>query len=227
MPQTLSEEWQAELGEDWREVHDKYLHTIGNLTLTGYNSELSNSTFIDKQRMEGGFRESPLRLNESLREAEQWDETTIVDRAGILLEKACKIWPHHGISQEIPPRRNTDWTLADHHYLTGEMIELFQQLRRRIQSLDVSVSEQITKYYIAYKLRTIFVSIVPQAKRLLLSLNLSFSDINDPRRWCRDMINIGHLASGDVDVSISSVDQLDYIMFLIKQAFDRQMEDRS
>ena len=74
MPQTLSEEWQAELGEDWREAHDKYLHTIGNLTLTGYNSELSNSTFIDKRRMEGGFRESPLRLNESLREAEQWDK---------------------------------------------------------------------------------------------------------------------------------------------------------
>ena len=107
------------------------------------------------------------------------------------------------------------------------MLELFQQLRGRILNLDVSVSEQITKHYIAYKLRTIFVSIVPQAKRLLLSLNLSFSDINDPRRWCRDMINIGHVASGDVDVSISSVDQLDYIMFLIKQAFEKQMADVS
>ena len=227
MPQTLSEKWQAELGEDWREAHDKYLHTIGNLTLTGYNSELSNSTFIDKRRMEGGFRESPLRLNESLREAEQWDTTTIEKRAEILSKKACKVWPHHGISQEVPPIRNTDWTLADHHYLTGEMLELFQQLRGRILNLDVSVSEQITKHYIAYKLRTIFVSIVPQAKRLLLSLNLSFSDINDPRRWCRDMINIGHVASGDVDVSISSVDQLDYIMFLIKQAFEKQMADVS
>ena len=97
------------------------------------------------------------------------------------MEKACKVWPHHGISQEVPPIRNTDWTLANHHYLTGEMLELFQQLRGRILNLDVSVSEQITKHYIAYKLRTIFVSIVPQAKRLLLSLNLPFPDINDPQ----------------------------------------------
>ena len=227
MPQTLSEEWQEELGEDWREAHDKYLHTIGNLTLTGYNSELSNSTFIDKQLMEGGFRYSPLRLNESLREAEQWDETAIADRAERLLEKACKIWPHHGIFQEIPSIRNTDWTLVDHRHLTGEMMELFQQLQQRIQELDASVREQITKHYIAYTLRTIFVSIMPQANRLLLSLNLSFSDINDPQGLCRDMTNIGHLARGDVDVGISSTDQLDYIMFLIRQAFEQQMTDRA
>ena len=227
MPQTLSEEWQEELGENWREAHDEYLHTIGNLTLTGYNSELSNSTFIDKQRMEGGFLDSPLRLNESLREAEQWDETAIVDRAEILLEKACKIWPHHGIPQEVPPITNPDWTLDNHHYLTGEMLELFQQLRQHIQTLDASIREQITKCYIAYRLRTIFVSIVPQASRLFLSLNLSFSDIDDPQGLCRDMTNIGHLASGDVGVGISSTDELDYIMFLIRQAFDRQMEDRS
>ena len=226
MPQTLSEEWQAELGENWREVHERYLHTIGNLTLTGYNLEFSNRPFRDQQRMEGGFLDSPLRLNRSLREVERWDETAIVNRGEILREQALEIWPHHGIPQEIE-QGSRNWTLADHHHLTGEMMVLFQQLQRRIQSLNVSVSEQITKHYIAYKLRTIFVSIVPQARRLLLSLNLSFSDINDPRRWCRDMRNTGHLASGDVDVSISSVDQLEYITFLIRQAFDRQMEDRS
>ena len=226
MPQTLSEEWQAELGENWREVHERYLHTIGNLTLTGYNLEFSNRPFRDQQRMEGGFLDSPLRLNRSLREVERWDETAIVNRGEILREQALEIWPHHGIPQEIE-QGSRNWTLADHHHLTGEMMVLFQQLQRRIQSLNVSVSEQITKHYIAYKLRTIFVSIVPQARRLLLSLNLSFSDINDPRRWCRDMRNTGHVASGDVDVSISSVDQLDYIMFLIKQAFEKQMADVS
>lgn len=227
MPQTLSEEWQAELGENWREAHDKHLHTIGNLTLTGYNSELSNSTFIDKQRMEGGFLDSPLRLNESLREAERWDETAIVDRAEILLEKACKIWPHHGIPQEVPPITNPDWTLADHRHLTGELMELFQQLRQRIRILDTSIREQITKRYIAYTLRTIFVGIVPQASCLFLSLNLSFSDINDPQGLCRDMTDISHAARGDVGVDISSTDELDYTMFLIKQAFDKQMADVS
>ena len=226
MPQTLSEEWQAELGENWREVHERYLHTIGNLTLTGYNSELSNRSFREKQNLPGGFRDSPLWLNQSLREVERWDEIAIVNRAEILLERALEIWPHHGIPQEIEQGQR-NWTLADHHHLTGEMMVLFQQLRGRILNLDVSVSEQITKHYIAYKLRTIFVSIVPQAKRLLLSLNLPFPDITDPRGWCRDVTNVGQLAPGDVQVGISSVDQLDDIMFLIRQAFDRQMEDRS
>ena len=101
MPQTLSEEWQSELDENWREVHERYLHTIGNLTLTGYNLEFSNRPFRDQQRMEGGFLDSQLYLNQSLREVERWNETAIVNRAEILLEKALEIWPHHGIPQEI------------------------------------------------------------------------------------------------------------------------------
>ena len=55
MPQTLPEEWQSELGENWREVHEKYRHTIGNLTLTGYNPELSNRSFRDKQKYSRWF----------------------------------------------------------------------------------------------------------------------------------------------------------------------------
>ena len=129
MPQKLSEEWHSELGENWREIHEKYLHTIGNLTLTGYNSELSNNTFIDKQLMEGGFLDSPLRLNGSLREAERWNETAIVNRTEMLLEKACKIWPDHGIPRATQQERRGNWTLDDHHYLSDEKMELFQQLQ--------------------------------------------------------------------------------------------------
>ena len=229
MPQTLSEEWQAELGENWREVHERYLHTIGNLTLTGYNLEFSNRPFRDQQRMEGGFLDSPLRLNRSLREVERWDETAIVNRGKILWEQALEIWPHHDIPQEIEEQR--DRTLADHRHLTGEMLELFQQLRKRIRRLDDSVHEQINQNYIAYKLRRNivrnFVSIKPQARCLRLMLNLPFSDIDDPQERCRNMTNVGRWSTGDVEVGISSADGLDYIVFLIRQAFDRQMEDRS
>ena len=98
MPQTPSEEWQAELGEDWRETHEIYLHTIGNLTLTGYNSELSNRSFKEKQDIPGGFLDSPLRLNRSLAEAERWDETAIEKRADELFQTALKIWTDTGVS---------------------------------------------------------------------------------------------------------------------------------
>ena len=182
MPQTLSEEWQAELGEDWSETHETYLHTIGNLTLTGYNSELSNRSFKEKQEMPGGFRNSPLRLNRSLTQAERWNKIAIEDRAEMLAEKAREIWPYHGVSQEIRPEHTGDWTLADHHHLAGEMKALFEQLRGQILNLDAPVTEQINKQTIAYRIDTIFADIVPQAKRLRLSLKLPFSDINDPHR---------------------------------------------
>ena len=226
MPQKLSEQWESELGEDWREVHEKYLHTIGNLTLTGYNPELSNRPFRQKQKITGGFCDSPLRLNESLRQATEWDETAIRDRAEMLAEKAREVWPYHGVAQVIREKQEGYWTLADHRYLTGEMMELFQQLQQRILNLDTSVSEQITKHYIAYIMNTTFVSIEPQARQLRLSLKLPFPDINDPEGSCRDLTNIGHLGLGDVGVGISSVDELDYIMFLIQQAFERQITDQ-
>ena len=228
MPQNpdLSEKWQEELGGNWREVQEKYLHTIGNLTLTGYNSELGDRPFKEKQEMPSGFCDSPLHLNRSLTEVERWDEIAIIDRTEILAEKACEIWPYHGVAQEIQERPEGYWTLADHRYLPGEMMELFQQLRKRILNLNVSVSEGITKRYIGYSMNTIFVAIMPQAKRLLLSLNLPFSDINDPRSWCRDVTNVSRDATGDVAVGISSVDDLDYIMFLVRQAFEKQKGGR-
>ena len=226
MPQTLSEEWQTELGEDWSETHETYLHTIGNLTLTGYNPELNNRSFREKQDIPGGFRDSPLCLNESLREVGRWDETTIVNRAEMLLEKACKIWPDHGVPQEIVQEPRGDSTLADHHHLTGEMMDLFQQLREHILNLDTSVSERITRRYIGYSMNTTFVVIFPRATRLRLLLNLPFSDINDPQGVCRDLANMNHHQLGDIEVGISSADQLDYIMFLIGQAFEKQIADQ-
>ncbi len=77
IPQKLTEEWKRDLGENFQEIHDKYLHTIGNLTLTGYNSEYSNKSFQEKRDMEKGFKDSPLRLNQSLRALESFGEEEI------------------------------------------------------------------------------------------------------------------------------------------------------
>ena len=107
MPQELSREWQAELGADWRYTHDRYLHTIGNLTLTGHNAELSNRPFKEKQEIYGNFHHRQLRLNASLREVERWNETAIENRAKMLSEKALKIWSDHGVD-----RKKQGWALV-------------------------------------------------------------------------------------------------------------------
>ncbi len=171
-----------------------------------------------------------MHLNQSLTAIEQWNEAAILKRAKELSKTALQIWINADVPQETLDRiealklRRT-YTLGDHPYLINEMAELFQQLQQRIQNLDASVSEQINKHYITYKIGTTFTNVEPQAKRLRLLLNLPFPDIDDPRRWCRDVTNLGKLGSGDVEIGLSSSEQLDYIMSLVKQAFESQIAD--
>ena len=94
MPQTkhLSRGWKDALGPQWELVQQKWLHTLGNLTLTGYNPEYGNKPFPEKRDMEGGFRESPLHLNEGLGQVDEWNEAAIKDRGERLARQAMTIW---------------------------------------------------------------------------------------------------------------------------------------
>lgn len=91
MPQTLTPEWKKALGQDYERIHAQYLHTIGNLTLTGYNQEYSNKSFQEKRGMEKGFKQSRLMLNESLKDLESFGEEEIKKRANDLADRALKI----------------------------------------------------------------------------------------------------------------------------------------
>ena len=98
--ENLSETWQESLGEGWRNIQETWLHTLGNMTLTGYNAEYSDRPFAEKREMKGGFRESPLRMNEGLGELDSWDETTIRARAERLANKATTVWKGPSLSEE-------------------------------------------------------------------------------------------------------------------------------
>ena len=102
MPQnsSLSPEWQQMLGANWREVQKTYLHTIGNLTLTAYNSEMSDHPFMVKMDMEGGFKESALRLNAYVVKLTEWNEQRIKERASLLADKAKQIWAFPDMTTE-------------------------------------------------------------------------------------------------------------------------------
>lgn len=89
----LRPEWQNELGVDWKNIQAQYLHTIGNLTLTGYNPELSDLSFQEKRdEKKGGFKYTPLWLNEGLAQLEHWRETEIQQRATKLAQLAVQVW---------------------------------------------------------------------------------------------------------------------------------------
>lgn len=232
MPQNenLSSEWKNMLGENWKDIHEKYLHTLGNLTLTGYNSELSDRSFAEKKSIEGGFDDSPIRLNDYLRQVENWELEHILIRAGLLAEKAKKIWRMPYLSPEVlhmykaEENEVLEYTLESYEYLKGDMLNLYNMLRKRILNIDASVREEFKKLYVAFKAYTNFVDIVPQKSRLRLSLNITFPDVIDPKGLCRDISGVGRWGNGDVEVGISNINELDDIMELIQQAFDKQMD---
>lgn len=102
MPQNpkLSKEWKKCLGPNYKEIQEKYIHTIGNLTITAYNSELSDKPFNQKRDMEKGFKDSPLYLNHYLASLDTWNEETIKTRANDLIDLALEIWPFPQVSKE-------------------------------------------------------------------------------------------------------------------------------
>ena len=95
MPQTLSNEWKKYLGKDWDKISSKYLHTIGNLTITEYNSEYGNLIFDKKKNLpEKGFSFSKIHINKDISNCERWDENAIKHHASEMLNKANKIWKY-------------------------------------------------------------------------------------------------------------------------------------
>jgi uncharacterized protein with ParB-like and HNH nuclease domain/predicted transport protein len=231
MPQNenLNIEWQQMLGENWKEIQNTYLHTLGNLTLTCYNSELSDRPFGQKKSINGGFNNSPLNLNSYLRTANEWNQNHIQQRAEQLARTACFIWQHPNVPEEkiklyaeAERREANEYTLSHYEYLNGEMVKIFEELRKKILELDESVKEEYKKLYIAYKTSTNFVDIVPQKSRLRLSLNMPFSEIIDPEHLCKDVTDLGRWGNGDVEVGVSSTSDIKKVMGFIQQALDYQ-----
>ena len=93
MPQTLSEWWQNHIGDDWEETHELFLHTIGNLTLTAYNPEMSNNDFSTKKKT---YNESHLELNKYFAPLSSWKRSEIESRADALAKQALEIWSYFG-----------------------------------------------------------------------------------------------------------------------------------
>ncbi len=93
MPQTLSEWWQNHLGDDWEETHELFLHTIGNLTLSAYNTELSNDDFTTKKQT---YNESHLDLNKYFSPISSWTRSEIEKRAEVLSKQSLEIWSYFG-----------------------------------------------------------------------------------------------------------------------------------
>ena len=227
----LSPEWRAELGAEWERIQDTYLHRLGNLTLTGYNSEYSDRPFAEKRDMQGGFAQSALRLNQGLGTLPAWTEDAIRSRGDRLATQAASVWRAPKLDAttlaSYKPKATTSavYTIADHaHLADGPMRDLFEAFRKAVLALDPVVVEEFKKLYVAYKAETNFVDVIPQAKRLRLTINLAFHELEDPRHIAKDVTGLGRWGNGDVEVDLDKAEQLPYVLGLVRQAFEKQME---
>lgn len=154
-------------------------------------------------------------------------------RGETLAARALEVWSSPQLSEEQrqtykQPGRRQDavYTLDDHPQLANPQVRaVFDLLDARIRALDPNVSQEVLKLTIAYKAGTNVVDIVPQAKRLRLSLNMPFAELDDPKAIAKNVAGIGRWGNGEVEFGVSSLEEVPYALGLIRQSLDRQLDD--
>lgn len=162
MPQTLSrDEWREMLGSDYERIHNEYLHTLANLTLTGYNSDYSNRPYQEKMVLEiknkktgeikqVGFRFSPLPMNKWIAAHDVWDEDVLMERREMWVNKLQNTWPMP--TTTFQPVTGASVDLLDNISLRGENIRSVSVLGEKttvstwVEALDVIVDSLFGLY---------------------------------------------------------------------------------
>ena len=125
MPQHLTPIWQKELGDEYEQIHDIWLHRIANLTLTAYNSKYSNNSFTEKKNMPNGFKDSGIRMNAWIANKDKWTIAELEERNGYLKDRALQIWGYPATEYKPEEKQLDTYTLEDEGELTGRLIAKF------------------------------------------------------------------------------------------------------
>lgn len=201
MPQTLTPWWKDHLGEDYEQVHELLLHTIGNLTPTAYNSELSNSDFSHKRVL---FAESHIGLNDWFQKSTTWNDEAIRIRAEALADRALAIWPFFGKTQTpsrgstsgITGKTPTRLVLLDQTFPVTTWRDVLQHTLQIISDRDEDVFLAIAEQYPRY------ISLDKNALRttrqlsngFFIETNMSADSID---RLCRQVVEVAGLSVED------------------------------
>ena len=177
MPQSLSTGWNQALGDRAEEIYNTWLHRLGNLTLTAYNSAMSNEPFIIKRDAEHGYRHSGLRMNQELAKKEKWGEEELQERSDAMVKKAATVIWRMPTTEFKPKEREFDaCTLDDDTYdLTGRSIfkYSYQNAETPVDSWQ-DMYENVVKY------------LHSQDQSILISIARQNSDMNFSKAYFSD-----------------------------------------
>ncbi len=243
MPQNeeLGPEWQKMLGTNWKTVHEMWLHRLGNVTLTGYNSEYSDlpfdkkKTLVDKDGKQVGLNFSPLRLNKYIRDQATWTEKEIETRGRELATKGVGIWPALRVdlaavkAAELEERKTQASKFSlDKLEFDAESKTLFDLLRPRILALSEDVIELCGAKSVTYRVYDFFVEVIPRKRRLSLILNMDFEDCDDPTRRAFDATEYAFIThaseSGGVLFSVEEASHVAPAVHVVRQAYEKVAE---
>lgn len=203
MPQTLTDWWQEHLGAGESDIHELYLHNIGNLTLTAYNTELSNDTFTAKCHR---FKDSHLELNKYFTKQEVWNKDEIEVRAEDLATKALSIWAYLWRDNQVYNAETiVTGTSPTQLYILGEKIsvaswrDVLEATLNTIAMLDPEKFDVIAAKYPKYigKDKSLFRAMRELKNKYFVEVNLSAKDI---QKLCNLAIETIDLTSEDWNV---------------------------
>lgn len=153
MPQTLTEKWRKDLGENYQEIHEKFVNTIGNLTVTAYNSELSNKPFHIKKR--DFYAKSSINITRKIAENEKWGESEIRERSKDIARRICSIWASNDLRSYREKIDNANYKsvefIISNKLATGNKLEEFIFLGERFNvsnwsEMSLIVFRELCKY---------------------------------------------------------------------------------
>ena len=238
MPQEIASapEWQEMLGEGWAEVHSAWLHRLGNLTLTAYNSTYSNRSFEEKKVVEGGFQHSAVRLNQDVRDETRWTTAEIQARGDRLSARALRIWQHHEADAESVQAadvRELRERAAKQNASDLEMDDAVRQLldgiRTSIRDLT-DIIEVIERKSVCCYGPQFFAELMPMRQSVRTILPLEFSEVEKPEgltvhdasTW-RFVPNRVHTDS-NLLVDVWTMEDITAMTSMIRQALDQSRQ---
>ena len=231
MPQNekMPEPWRQMLGEGWKGVHQTWLHRLGNLTLTGYNSTYSDKPLAEKQTIEHGFQQSSVRLNQDVRDAPVWTEVQMRARGERLATRALDIWPRLDADTKMIREMEREELKAraasrdlDRVDMTDGAKAMFDTLRARIRADFPEVIEMAETKSVSYHDPEFFLEVIPRKRGLSLLIGIDYNEVDGPDETVRDTANYSFVTNasyqGGVLINLRDGDPLNLAMRVITQA---------
>ena len=182
----LRASWREMLGENYKQIQSKFVHRLGNLTLTGYNSTYSDRSFQEKQTIENGFNSSAVRLNNFVREKDKWTSDEIEERGELLGEKALEVWPSLNATTEqidlattIELKRRQAQKDVSKVQMSEIARNCFNALSEKVKEIDPGIFELAENRSVSYHNPQFFLEVLPRKDYLALLLAIDFNEIQD------------------------------------------------